>query len=176
MKSTLPHRPSNTKKSNSQRNLAGSKSGTQLCKPKTQSLEASPVSATTKLAKTFSAAVLLAQPSKVCTKAATILRAHMLPPTDLPAPVKLHTIKKRFRHMSETLERIPSADWLGSVLFAPPEFTQALAHNLSKCKEKLSKLQLVREAIREEDGDCSEWTSRESSGTASKSAAGVSCE
>lgn len=84
------------------------------------------------------------------------LEALRLPKTHLPKARKTFTIKKRFVDMSTTLDRIPSTDWLSSLLYSKPEFPLALERNLAKCRSRLAKSKIVREAIREEDGDASE--------------------
>lgn len=84
------------------------------------------------------------------------LEALRLPRTHPPKSRKPFTIKKRFSDMSETLDRIPSTDWLSSLLYSKPEFPRALERNLAKCRSRLAKIRIVREAIREEDGDTSE--------------------
>ena len=84
------------------------------------------------------------------------LEALRLPRTHPPKSRKPFTIKKRFSDMSETLDRIPSTDWLSSLLYSKPEFPRALERNLDKCRKRLAKIRIVREAIREEDGDTSE--------------------
>lgn len=86
-------------------------------------------------------------------------RALHLPRTPGPS-VKHQPLRKRFSDMAETIERIPSEDWLSSLLYAKPEFTMALTKNIEKCKMRLAQHQLVREAINEEDNDCSEVPSR----------------
>lgn len=87
------------------------------------------------------------------------LRALPLPRTSLPV-FKPRPLKKRFSHMSETLERIPNEDWLSALLYAKPEFSKELTSNIEKCRNKLRQHQLVREAINEEDSDHSEAVSR----------------
>ena len=62
--------------------------------------------------------------------------------------------------MSETLERIPSEDWLAALLYAKPEFPRVLSNNIEKCRMKLAQHQLVRQAIHEEDSDHSGASSR----------------
>lgn len=84
------------------------------------------------------------------------LEALRLPRTHAPRARKPFAIKKRFSDMSETLDRIPSTDWLSSLLYSKPEFPRALERNLAKCRNKLAKIRIVREAIREEDGDASD--------------------
>lgn len=84
------------------------------------------------------------------------LEAFKLPKTDPPSPVRHYALKKRFGELAHRLDRIPSEDWLAALLSCHPEFSRELASNLERCREKLARSKLVREAIREEDGDRSD--------------------
>ena len=143
-------------------------------KPCVKSVEASPVLSKRSIPKSFSAEAMSApkpRKSDVGTKLPGLyndgghssprLAALKLPKTEPPAAAKAYTIKKRFADIEKTLERIPSEDWLGSLLYSRPDFTHVLEANLQRCKKKLSKLKLVQAAISEEDGDHSERNIRE---------------
>lgn len=62
--------------------------------------------------------------------------------------------------MGGKLDRIPSDNWLSTLLYCQPEFSRVLASNLERCKEKLARSKLVKAAIYEEDGDRSDLSLR----------------
>lgn len=84
------------------------------------------------------------------------LEALRLPKTHAPSCHQIFTLRRRFVDMSATLDRIPTSDWLGSLLCLKPAFSGALQRNLAKCRSRLAKVKIVREAIWEEEGEASE--------------------
>lgn len=120
-----------------------------------------------KPSKSFSASILHTSITpKSTSKAAPSISKTRLPPIDLellrlpktraPNTHRIFTLKRRFVDMSATLERIPTSDWLRSLLCLKPAFSGPLERNLAKCRSRLAKVTVVREAIREEEGEASE--------------------
>ena len=89
-----------------------------------------------------------------------MLESLRLPKTDPPSPVRNYAFKKRFGDMGGKLDRIPSDNWLSTLLYCQPEFSRVLASNLERCKEKLARSKLVKAAIYEEDGGRSDLSLR----------------